>query len=90
LASFGDADAVEERHRPAPAGSGHARLLLNRPDHLTRAASELYWDETLEVADAVTLARTLPVTGGIEGRDAVAALADRRNAQTWRLRLRAP
>lgn len=67
---------------PQPAG-GALTAFLNRPDHLTRAASELSrWDETVAMAEAATLRRTLPVTQvELDGRDRVAVLADRRDAQ---------
>jgi pimeloyl-ACP methyl ester carboxylesterase len=67
---------------PQPA-AGTLASFLNRPDHLTRAASELsHWNETVGMADAATRRRALPVTQvELEGRDPVAALADRRNAQ---------
>jgi pimeloyl-ACP methyl ester carboxylesterase len=67
---------------PQPAG-GALSAFLNRPDHLTRAARELSrWDETVAMAEAAPLRRTLPVTQvELEGRDGVAVLADRRDAQ---------
>jgi pimeloyl-ACP methyl ester carboxylesterase len=66
---------------PQPA-AGALAAFLNRPDHLTRASQELSrWDETIAAADAATLRRTLPVTQvELEGRDQIAALANRRNA----------
>ena len=67
---------------PQPA-AGALTAFLNRPDHLTRAASELSrWNETVAMADAAPLRRTLPVTQvELEGRDRVALLADRKDAQ---------
>ena len=67
---------------PQPA-AGTLASFLNRPDHLTRAASELSrWDETVEMANAAALRPTLTVTRvELEGQNLVAALADRRNAQ---------
>lgn len=67
---------------PQPA-AGALTAFLNRPDHLTRAASELSrWDETVMMADAAPLRRTLPVTQvQLEGTDRVALLANRRDAQ---------
>ena len=67
---------------PQPAG-GALTAFLNRPDHLTRAASELSrWDDTVAMAEAAPLRRTIPVTQlEVEGRDRVALLANRRDAQ---------
>ena len=67
---------------PQPAG-GTLASFLNRPDHLTRAGSELSrWDETVEMANAAPPGRTVPVTQvELEGSDLVAALANRPNAQ---------
>jgi pimeloyl-ACP methyl ester carboxylesterase len=67
---------------PQPA-AGVLRAFLNRPDHLTRAASELArWDDTIMLSEAATLRRGLPVTQvEVEGDDRVALLANRRNAQ---------
>jgi pimeloyl-ACP methyl ester carboxylesterase len=67
---------------PQPA-AGVLRTFLNRPDHLTRAASELArWDDTIMLSEAATLRRGLPVTQvQVEGDDRVALLAHRRNAQ---------
>jgi hypothetical protein len=67
---------------PQPA-AGVLRAFLNRPDHLTRAASELArWDDTVTLSEAATLPRDMPVTQvEVEGKDRVALLANRRNAQ---------
>jgi pimeloyl-ACP methyl ester carboxylesterase len=67
---------------PQPA-AGALRAFLNRPDHLTRAASELArWNDTVMLSEAATLRRGLPVTQvEVEGDDRVALLANRRNAQ---------
>jgi pimeloyl-ACP methyl ester carboxylesterase len=67
---------------PQPAG-GALAAFLNRPDHLTRAASELSrWDDTVAMAEAAPLRRTIPVTQlEVEGRDRVALLANRGDAQ---------
>jgi len=67
---------------PQPA-AGELGAFLNRPDHLTRAASELgMWNQTVAMADAATLRKTLPLTQvEVEGSDRVALLADRQNAQ---------
>ena len=67
---------------PQPA-AGALAAFLNRPDHLTRAASELSrWDETVAMAEAAPLRRTLPVTQVEEDeRDRVALLANRRDAR---------
>ena len=67
---------------PQPS-AGAMRAFLNRPDHLTRAASELArWDDTIRLSEAATLRRGLPLTQvEVEGDDRVALLANRRNAQ---------
>ncbi len=67
---------------PQPA-AGALSSFLNRPDHLTRAASELArWDETVQMAEAAPLRRQLPLTQvQVEGRDRVALLANRRDGQ---------
>ncbi len=67
---------------PQPA-AGALRAFLNRPDHLTRAASELArWNDTIMLSQAATLRRGLPLTQvEVEGDDRVALLANRRNAQ---------
>ena len=67
---------------PQPA-AGALKAFLNRPDHLTRAASELSrWDDTVAMANAAPLARLLPVTQVVlEGSDRLALLADRKDAQ---------
>jgi pimeloyl-ACP methyl ester carboxylesterase len=67
---------------PQPA-AGALKAFLNRPDHLTRAASELSrWDDTVAMAGATVLRETLSVTTvALEGRDRVALLADRKDAQ---------
>jgi pimeloyl-ACP methyl ester carboxylesterase len=67
---------------PQPA-AGALTAFLNRPDHLTRAATEIArWDETVAMTDAAPLRRTLPVTQvELNGRDRVALLANRRDAQ---------
>ena len=67
---------------PQPAG-GALTAFLNRPDHLTRAASELArWDDTVAMADAAPLRQTLPVTRvEVEGLDRVALLANRKDAR---------
>jgi len=66
-----------------PDASGALTTFLNRPDHLTRAAAELArWDEVTGMANSAPQRRTLPVTQVIiEGRDQIAVLANRRNAQ---------
>jgi len=67
---------------PADA-SGALTTFLNRPDHLTRAAAELArWDEVTVMANSAPQRQTLPVTQVIiEGRDQIAILANRKNAQ---------
>ena len=67
---------------PQPA-AGMLRAFLNRPDHLTRAGGELArWDDAVMLSEAATLRRGMPVTQlEVEGRDRVALLANRRNAQ---------
>ena len=67
---------------PQPAAAV-LRAFLNRPDHLTRAAGELArWDDTVTLSEAATLPRGMPVTQvEVEGKDRVALLANRRNAQ---------
>ena len=67
---------------PADAG-GALTTFLNRPDHLTRAADEIaHWDEVVNAANAAPQRRDMPVTQVlIDGRDAIAVLANRRNAQ---------
>ena len=67
---------------PQPS-AGVLRAFLNRPDHLTRAASELaQWEDAIMLSDAATLRRGLPLTQvEVEGDDRVALLANRRNAQ---------
>ena len=67
---------------PQPS-AGALRAFLNRPDHLTRAASELaQWEDTIMLSEAATLRRGLPLTQvEVEGDDRVALLANRRNAQ---------
>jgi len=66
-----------------PLAAGALTTFLNRPDHLTSAASELArWDEVIGAANSAPQRRSLPVTQVvIEGRDQIALLADRRNAQ---------
>lgn len=67
---------------PQPA-AGVVRAFLNRPDHLTRSASELArWDDTVALSEAATLPRGLSVIQvEVEGNDRIALLANRRNAQ---------
>ena len=59
------------------------RAFLNRPDHLTRAAGELArWDDTVMLSAAATLRGGMPlIQVEVEGKDRVALLANRRNAQ---------
>src|SRR5262249_27981156 len=63
---------------PQPASSTLSAF-LNRPDHLTRAATELaHWDESVTMLNAATLRRTLPVTQvEMDGTDYIALLANR-------------
>ena len=67
---------------PQPA-AGALAAFLNRPDHLTRAASEISrWDDAVALADAAPLRRALPVTQvQLDRSDSVALLFDRRAAQ---------
>ena len=67
---------------PEPA-AGALRAFLNRPDHLTRAASELArWDDTVQMGNAAPLRKNLPLTQvELEGTDHVATLADRADAK---------
>jgi pimeloyl-ACP methyl ester carboxylesterase len=70
------------RELPQPA-AGVVRAFLNRPDHLTRSASELArWDDTVMLSQAATLRRGLAVIQvEVGGNDRIALLANRRNAQ---------
>ena len=65
-----------------PEATGALTTFLNRPDHLTRAASELErWDEVIGTANSAPQRQSLPVTQvAIDGRDQIALLADPRNA----------
>ena len=60
------------------ASAGPMMSFLNRPDHLTRAASEMArWDEAVELADRSSLPRDLPVVPiRLNATDRVAFLAD--------------
>ncbi len=68
---------------PAPF-DGALRTFLNRPDHLTRAATELSrWDQTVALAEAAPLKDGLTVIRvEAEGPNRVAFLTDRANAAT--------
>ena len=74
--------SLSARELPQPA-AGVLRAFLNRPDHLTRAASELRrWDDTVMLSQGVTLRRGMPVIQvEVEGRDRIALLANERNAK---------
>jgi pimeloyl-ACP methyl ester carboxylesterase len=69
------------RGLPDPA-AGALRSFLNRPDHLSRASSELArWDDVVSRSEAAPLPRNLPVVQvEVEGRDRIALLGNQRNA----------
>ena len=74
--------SLNARELPQPA-AGVLRTFLNRPDHLTRAASELgRWNDTVTLSQNVTLRRGMPVIQvEVEGANRVALLANERNAK---------
>jgi pimeloyl-ACP methyl ester carboxylesterase len=64
------------------ASAGPLAAFLNRPDHLTRAASELArWDDTIALASSVTVPATIPVVRvDAGGREQTALLTNAEQA----------
>jgi pimeloyl-ACP methyl ester carboxylesterase len=73
--------SLSVRDFPEPS-AGELRAFLNRPDHLTRAASELArWDDAVTLSEMAPLRRDLPVVQvELEGTDRIALLGNQRNA----------